>query len=188
MRKGWLFVISGPSAAGKTVVANKIFEADPTISKVVTCTTRSPRNNEKNGVDYYFLSKEEFVSLEKKGEFAESSEVYGNYYGVRVSLLKEKTRQGIDQILLINWEGFQKIKRKLSENVFGFFLTVPSLEELERRIRFRGTDSDEVIKNRLRMAEIDMQHKDEFDLCVENADIQNTVDIILRKINELRKK
>ena len=188
MEKGYLFIISGPSAVGKTVVADRIFKMDSKISKVVTYTTRNQREGEVDGVDYNFVSREEFLKLEEEGQFVESSLVYDNYYGVRLSSIMEKIEQGQDLLLLINWEGFQKIKKKVSDHVFGFFLTAPSIEELERRIRLRATDSDDVMQRRLRMAAEDMQHVSEFDVCIENVDIQDTADKILKKMNEIRQK
>ena len=185
MKKGFLFIISGPSAVGKTVVSAEVFKKNPSISKVVTYTTRPMRATEQNGVDYHFVYKEKFLELEKNGEFVEFSLVYGNYYGVRLSSLTEAIEQGRDQLLLINWEGFQKIKRKITSNVFGFFLTT-DMKELERRIRTRATDSEEVIQNRLKMAAEDMQHKNEFDLCVENVEIQDTAQKILTKMQEIK--
>lgn len=186
MEKGFLFVISGPSAVGKTVVAAEIFKKNSLISKVVTYTTRARRNTERDGVDYHFISKEKFLELEHNGEFIESSLVYDNYYGVRLSSLSEAMEQGRDSLLLINWEGFQKIKRKITSNVFGFFLTT-DIKELERRIRIRATDSEEVIQNRLKMAAEDMRHKDEFDFCLENVEIQDTALKILKKMQKIKK-
>lgn len=188
MRKGHLFIISGPSAVGKTVVADKIFEMDSEISKIVTYTTRKRRESEKDGEDYNFVSQKEFLKLEKEGQFIESSLVYGNYYGVRLSFITEKMEQGQDLLLLINWEGFQKIKKKIVDRVYGFFLMPPSMEELERRIKLRAADSDEVIQQRLKMAAEDMRHASEFDVCIENVDIQDTAEKILKRINEIKLK
>ena len=115
----------------------------------------------------------------------EFSLVYENYYGVRLSSLTEAIEQGRDQLLLINWEGFQKIKKKITDNVFGFFLTT-GMKELERRIRSRATDSEEVIQKRLKMAAEDMSHRDEFDFSLENVEIQTTAQQILQKMQEVK--
>ena len=115
----------------------------------------------------------------------EFSLVYENYYGVRLSSLTEAIEQGRDQLLLINWEGFQKIKKKITDNVFGFFLTT-DMKELERRMRSRAADSEEVIQKRLKMAAEDMSHRDEFDFSLENVEIQTTAQQILQKMQEVK--
>lgn len=187
MSKSFLFVLSGPSAVGKTTVAEAILrrceeeegENACKVSKIVTCTTRARRDGETDGVDYFFLTKEEFLRHKDQGDFAEFSEVYGNYYGVLLSTIKDKIDSGENALLVINWEGYQKIKKVFGESVVGIFLIPPSLEDLEKRIRNRGKDSEEVIRNRMKMIESDMQHKDEFDYCVENAEVDDAVDEIL---------
>lgn len=182
-KKGFLFVISGPSAVGKTSVANELLKQKKiNLQRIITCTTRTKRNGEVEGVDYFFMSKDEFLRYSENGDFAEMSEVYGNYYGILVSTIKEKIEQGINALLVINWEGFLKIKRSFKENVIGFFLLPPSLKDLETRIRFRGTDSEDIIKQRLNMITEDMRHKDEFDFRVKNVKIADATSEIFEKI------
>lgn len=182
-KKGFLFVISGPSAIGKTSVANELLKQKKiNLQRIITCTTRTKRNGEVEGVDYFFMSKDEFLRYSENGDFAEMSEVYGNYYGILVSTIKEKIEQGINALLVINWEGFLKIKRSFKENVIGFFLLPPSLKDLETRIRSRGTDSEDIIKQRLNMITEDMRHKDEFDFRVKNVKIADATSEIFEKI------
>jgi guanylate kinase len=182
-KKGFLFVISGPSAVGKTSVANELLKQKKiNLQRIITCTTRTKRNGEVEGVDYFFMSKDEFLRYSENGDFAEMSEVYGNYYGILVSTIKEKIEQGINALLVINWEGFLKIKRSFKENVIGFFLLPPSLKDLETRIRSRGTDSEDIIKQRLNMITEDMRHKDEFDFRVKNVKIADATSEIFEKI------
>ena len=185
MNKGFLFVISGPSAVGKTSVANELLKQESTLQRIITCTTRPKRKGEVNEVDYLFMSKEDFLHHAEHGDFAEMSEVYGNYYGILLSTIKENLEKKINSLLLLNWEGFLKIKKTFKENVVGFFLLPPSLIELEARIRMRGTDSEDVIKHRMNMIAKDMQHKDEFDFCVKNIKISDAVSEILSKIREI---
>lgn len=178
-------VISGPSAVGKTSVASEILSrADNHFVRIVTCTTRAMRTGEVDGQDYYFMTKGQFLSHEKNGDFVEHSEVYGNYYGVLISTIKEKIDYGEHALLVINWEGHQKIKKIFSENVIGFFLIPPSMNDLEKRIRSRGTDSEEIIKKRMDAIAEDMRHKNEFDFCVENREISEAADEILRLIRQ----
>lgn len=182
-KKGFLFVISGPSAVGKTSVANELLKQKKiNLQRIITCTTRAKRNGEVEGVDYFFMSKDEFLRHSENGDFAEMSEVYGNYYGILVSTIKEKIEQGINALLVINWEGFLKIKRSFKENVIGFFLLPPSLKDLETRIRSRGTDSENIIKQRMNMITEDMRHKDEFDFRVKNVKIADATSEIFEKI------
>ena len=182
-KKGFLFVISGPSAVGKTSVANELLKQKKiNLQRIITCTTRAKRNGEVEGVDYFFMSKDEFLRHSENGDFAEMSEVYGNYYGILVSTIKEKIEQGINALLVINWEGFLKIKRSFKENVIGFFLLPPSLKDLETRIRSRGTDSENIIKQRMNMITEDMRHKDEFDFRVKNVEIADATSEIFEKI------
>ncbi|MBR1735077.1 MAG: guanylate kinase [Alphaproteobacteria bacterium] len=190
MKKGLLFIISGPSAVGKTTVASEFLkEENNLLSRIVTCTSRTIRNGEVNGVDYYFLTREEFIQHKKNGDFVEMSEVYGNYYGVLLSTIHENIEQGKDSLLVINWEGYLKIKKIFKSRVIGIFLTPPSIEDLETRIRNRGTDSEEIIKQRMKMIEEDMRHKHEFEFCIENAILKHTVtDIINIVRNEIKKR
>lgn len=182
-RKGFLFVISGPSAVGKTSVANELLKRKKiNLQRIITCTTRAKRNDEVEDVDYFFMSKDEFLRHSEDGDFAEMSEVYGNYYGILISTIKEKIEQGINALLVINWEGFLKIKKSFGENVIGFFLLPPSLNDLEIRIRSRGTDSEDIIKHRMNMVAEDMRHKEEFDFCVKNVKISDAASEIFAKI------
>ncbi|GHU13245.1 hypothetical protein FACS189449_08350 [Alphaproteobacteria bacterium] len=161
---------------------------DGVLSRVVTCTTRQKRGKEIDGVDYFFISEDDFLEHAKKNEFMECSAVYGNYYGVLASTIFEKTNAGRDALLVINWEGFVKIKKAISRlPVFGFFIVPPSLEKLEQRIRFRNTDSEEVIKKRMSMARKDISHQNEFHSVYENESVSKTANNILETINELRK-
>lgn len=185
MKKGFLFVISGPSAVGKTTVANELLKREIGLQRVITCTTRAKRDGELDGVDYFFMTKDEFLQRAENGEFAENSEVYGNYYGILLSTIKEKIEQGIHTLLVINWEGFLKIKKLFGNNVVGFFLVPPSLDDLEIRIRARGTDTEDIIKRRMDMITEDMKHKDEFDFCVKNIKIADAVFEIITKISNI---
>jgi guanylate kinase len=181
-----LFVVSGPSAVGKTSIISELLKMDNSLKRVVTCTTRSAREMEQHGIDYFFMSKEEFRERNGKGEFVEFSEVYGNYYGVMLSTVAEKIHDGESAVLAMNWEGFAKIKGALGKNTYGFFITPPSLNDLETRIRSRGTDSEETIDHRLKMAESDMAHSGIFDFCVENRNILETATTVLKRVNQIR--
>jgi len=182
---GHLFVISGPSAVGKTTVVSYLLEKNPELSRVVTCTTRPMRENEQNGVDYLFLSKNDFQTKIKNNEFAEFSEVYDYYYGVLLEEIKNSINKNKTSLLVINWEGFQKLKRAVNDNVTGIFINPPSIDELEKRIRNRNTDGEEIIQKRLLAARLDIAHSKEYDFSVENIEISQAANDISKIIKQV---
>ncbi len=184
MQRGTLFVVSGPSAVGKSTVVERVLQINPALVRIVTCTTRIMRIGEQNGRDYIFLDKEDFLSRIKRNEFIEFSEVYGNYYGVLLSTIQEAIASGSNAILVINWEGFLKIKQTLQDKVVGIFINPPSVATLEERIRSRGTDSPEAMQRRLNLAQQDMQHANIYDICFINREIEETAQQIVKYINE----
>jgi guanylate kinase len=184
MRKGFLFVISGPSAVGKTSVVNEVLKRCNYLERIITCTTRPQRVGESDGVDYFFMSREAFVQHSLNGDFVEHSEVYGNNYGVLFSSIMEKIDASKHVVLILNWEGFLKIKELFRSSVVGFFIAPPSIEALKKRIRNRNSDAAEDIAKRLEMALEDMSHQHKFDYCCENNDISETADKIWTIIAE----
>jgi guanylate kinase len=183
-----LFVFSGPSAVGKNSVVTELLNMDATLERIVTCTTRKKRKTEQDGYDYFFIEKGEFFEEIKRGNFIEFSEVYGNYYGVKFSTIKEKIDSGKDAILIINWEGFLKIKNAIKQNVYGIFILPPSIYDLEVRIKSRGEDSPKVIAERISAAQEDIDKAILYDFCLENVDIITTAERVLDKINDIRRK
>lgn len=182
---GHLFVISGPSAVGKTSVVRYLLDKNPQLSRVITCTTRSIRENEQDGVDYIFLSKEDFRKRIENNEFAEFSEVYENYYGVLLASIHECMSKNKISVLVINWEGFQKVKRVITENITGIFINPPSIEELEKRLRSRNTEDEGDIQKRLLTARLDIAHSNEYDFSVENREIPQAANDIFDIINKV---
>lgn len=185
--KGTLFVISGPSAVGKTSVAESVLSRkNGSMCRVITCTTRAPRGTEKDGIDYIFMPVDDFVAKVQSGEFIEYSKVYENYYGVLLSTINEILESERNALLIINWEGFRKIKEKISDRAVGIFLLPPSVETLEERIRYRGHDSEEIIQKRLKMNAEDMLHADDFDYQVINNQIEDAVNEVIKIIDQNR--
>lgn len=170
--KGILFVISGPSAVGKTSIANAILRKFDVVKKVVTCTTRGKRENEIQDVDYIFMSKQEFEEHISANDFIEHSLVYENYYGVLSSEIRDNIKKGHNLLLIINWKGFLQIKKIFPKNVVGIFIDPPSLQDLEIRIRSRGTDSEETIKRRLDLSYEDINNATHYDHRVVNDSME----------------
>jgi guanylate kinase len=166
-RRGRLFVIAAPSGAGKTSLVRALMERDPSLRFSISYTTRQKRPNEVDGRDYFFVSRDEFRAMVERGEFLEHARVFDNFYGTARSQVEASLGRGQDLILEIDWQGAQQIRRAMPECT-SIFILPPSRAELERRLRTRATDSDEVIQRRLRDAAADMTHWREFDHVIVN--------------------
>ena len=168
-RKGRLFVITAPSGAGKTSLIDALMRADPSLKLSISYTTRAPRPGEKDGVDYHFVDDATFLAMRSRGEFLESAEVHGNRYGTSKGVITAALAKGEDLILEIDWQGAQQVRAIYPECV-GIFILPPSIEELERRMRARGQDSDAVIRRRLDNAREELAHAGEFEYRIINKD------------------
>jgi guanylate kinase len=169
-----LFVIAAPSGAGKTTLVKALTTRNPDLRFSISYTTRPKRRNEAHGVDYLFVDKDEFDQLRAKGALLESAEVFDNFYGTSREQVDRHLGVGHHVILEIDWQGAQQVRNAMPECVTVFILP-PSREELERRLRSRGTDTEEVIERRLRDALSDMSHWDEFDYVIFNDDLDQAV-------------
>lgn len=175
---GHLIVISGPSGAGKgTIVGELLKRRKAKLS--VSCTTRAPRPGEVDGEAYYFISPEEFSRREQEGDFLESAQVFGNYYGTPRTEVMEELRTGSDVILEIDVQGARQVKQNFPEARL-IFVEPPSMEELASRLRGRGTESSEQVALRTSKAEEEMSHAAEYDFQVVNDDVEQA----LKQINE----
>ena len=171
---GSLLVIAAPSGAGKTTLTRMALARNPRLALSISTTTRAPRPGEQDGVDYHFVSVETFRQMQAAGEFLESAEVHGNFYGT--------TRQGIeallsddrDVILEIDWQGAQQIRKIYPESV-GVFILPPSFDVLERRLQGRGQDSAEVIARRVANAREELAHLDEFTYVIINENLDEAL-------------
>jgi len=173
-KKASLFVIAAPSGAGKTTLVKKIVERNPELRFSISYTTRKRRPNEEQGRDYFFVTPDEFLRLQAEGELLESAVVFDNHYGTSRSQVEACLGEGRDVILEIDWQGARQVRRSMPECV-SIFILPPSPVELERRLRGRKTDSAEVIERRLRDAVSDMSHWSEFDHCIINDDLDESV-------------
>ncbi len=169
-----LFVIAAPSGAGKTTIVKALVTRNPDLCFSISYTTRQKRRTEVDGVDYLFVDVEKFERLRDEGELLEFAEVFDNYYATSRSQVEKHLSEGRDVILEIDWQGARQVRESMPECVTIFILP-PSLEELERRLRDRRTDSPEVIERRLRDALSDMAHWDEFDHVIINDKLEQAV-------------
>jgi guanylate kinase len=166
---GTLLILSAPSGAGKTSLAKALVQQVPDTMISVSHTTRAPRPGERDGVDYFFVTREDFEAMAAAGRFLEHARVFDNYYGTSRDAVERWLAEGKNVILDIDWQGARHIREQMPRAVSVFILP-PSREVLESRLRGRGQDSDEVIARRMRDAVSEMRHYDEFDVVVENDD------------------
>ncbi len=171
MKRGHLYVIAAPSGAGKTSLLRAVMQRRPGVGFSVSCTTRKPRPGEVDGRDYHFIGRAEFERLVDAGEFVEHANVFGNFYGTRLSVVESALAEGRDLILEIDWQGARQVRERLPEAV-QIFILPPSRAELERRLRGRGSDSDEVIARRLAESALEMSHWQDFDYVIVNRDFE----------------
>ena len=176
-----LIILTGPSGVGKGTVVKEILDKDKNICLSVSATTRSPRKGEKEGENYFFLSEENFKEMINKNLFLEWAKFAGNYYGTPLSFVKDKIEDGFIVLLEIEVEGAKQIKDKFPDSL-SIFILPPSKEELERRIRNRGTEKEEAINRRLSRSTYEIASSDEFDFKVTNRDVDETAKRIIQII------
>jgi len=164
---GNLFIISAPSGAGKTSLVSALLKNTDHINLSISYTTRQPRLGEAEGKDYHFVSRETFLSMKANGDFLESAEVYGNFYGTSQRWISQKIATGRDVLLEIDWQGAQQV-RKIFPDGIHIFILPPSLTALASRLSGRNQDSEEVITKRLQAAREDISHVNEFDYVIIN--------------------
>jgi len=172
--RGKLFVVAAPSGAGKTSLVRALLQREPHLRFSISYTTRKQRPTEQHGRDYFFVDHATFEKMVAAGEFLEHAKVFDNYYGTSKKQVENTLDTGDHVILEIDWQGAQQIRKTMPE-CETIFILPPSREELEKRLRGRGTDSDEVIARRLRDSVSDMTHWDEFDYVVINEDFERAL-------------
>ena len=171
---GTLYIVSAPSGAGKTSLVKALLDAQPQIRVSVSHTTRPIRPGEVDGVNYHFVSREEFHECLQHNEFLEHAEVFGNLYGTSQRWLEQTLNEGFDLILEIDWQGAQQVRR-LMPQAKSIFILPPTQEALRQRLTNRGQDSDEVIEKRMREAVSEMTHFVEYDYLVINDDFAHAL-------------
>jgi guanylate kinase len=182
---GTLFIVSAPSGAGKTTLVGKLMERDSAIRHSISYTTRQPRPGETEGQHYHFIDIQTFLAMRERGDFLEWAEVHGNFYGTSKSWLLEEMRAGRDTLLEIDWQGAQQVREVMPQAV-SIFIVPPSIAELERRLRARGQDSEEVIQRRVAAALGELRHVDEFDFVIINKDLQEALEDLAAAVRASR--
>ena len=172
-RRGLMFILSSPSGAGKTTIARRLLEEEGARLKMsVSVTTRPMRPGEVEGRDYFFVDRARFDRLVENDDFLEWAEVFGNCYGTPRAEVREGLKRGEDFLFDIDWQGTQQLYQRAQGDVVRVFLLPPSIGELERRLRSRGTDSDAVIQSRMDRARAEIGHWDAYDYVVINDDVE----------------
>jgi guanylate kinase len=173
-QKGKLFVLSAPSGAGKTTLAKRVMKVHPDLQVATSYTTRERRSGEVQDFDYFFLDHEEFETLLEADEFLEHAEVFGNFYGTGRHQVERLRAAGHNVLLEIDWQGARQVREK-QPDCCSILILPPTIEALEKRLRARETDSEDVIRHRLSEAVDDISHWNEFDHVVINDDLEQAV-------------
>ena len=171
VRRGLMLVLSSPSGAGKTTLARGLFESESQLELSVSVTTRSRRSAEVDGRDYQFIDDSTFQSMVTGDQLLEQAEVFGNFYGTPAAPVEAALEDGRDVLFDIDWQGARQLKKSSGVDVVGVFILPPSVVELERRLKTRAQDSDEVVAKRMAAAVSEMSHLDEYDYVLVNENL-----------------
>ncbi len=173
-RRGLMFVLSSPSGAGKTTLAERLLKGDDKLRLSISVTTRKPRPGEVDGKDYYFVSEEKFLQMRDRGEFLEWANVFGNYYATPRAKVFDQLNAGTDVLFDIDWQGAQQLDAVAGGDVVKVFILPPSRKELERRLRARNQDPENVVEGRMAKADSEMSHWAEYDYVIINFDLDES--------------
>ncbi len=174
-RRGLMFVLSSPSGAGKSTISRALLERHANLTMSVSATTRPMRPGEVEGQDYHFIDQAKFDAMVAGGEFLEHATVFENSYGTPRQPVMDALNSGQDVLFDVDWQGTQQIRENALEDLVSIFILPPSVEELERRLRARAQDSEEVVQGRMAKATSEMSHYAEYDYIIVNHDIEFSV-------------
>ncbi len=174
-RRGVMLVLSAPSGGGKTTITRQLLEQDPDVTISVSATTRPIRPGEVDGKHYYFVSQEKFGAMVRDGAFLEYAEIYGNFYGTLKSEVEKALAAEKDVLFDIDWQGMRQLKETMPDDVASIYILPPSRAELEKRLRARAQDPEEVIRRRLNKAAEEVEHCREYNYIIINRDLDKSV-------------
>ena len=177
-RRGLMYVLSSPSGAGKTTLADRLLKGDSRLKLSISATTRKPRPGEVDGKDYYFVSKAEFLRMRDNSEFLEWANVFGNYYATPRAKVFDQLKAGVDVLFDIDWQGAQQLDAVAGGDVVKVFILPPSRQELERRLRARNQDLEAVVLGRMAKADAEMSHWAEYDYVIINYDLDESEEML----------
>jgi len=186
LNKGSILILSGPSGCGKSSLLKELYKQIDDYYFSISTTTRDPRVGEENGVDYYFVSKDEFEDGIDKGDFLEYASVHHNFYGTSLVPIQKAVKQGKLVIFDIDVQGHDLVRNKLNDITTSIFITTPTLDELEKRLHSRATDDEEVIKRRLVNAKEEIDFLDKYDYVIVNDDLQKSAEKLISIANASR--
>ena len=184
-----IIVISSPSGAGKTSACHKLIERDKSIALSISDTTRLPRDNEIDGVDYNFINEDEFKSRIKNKSYIEYANVFGNFYGSKYKNIINHFKNGSDVLFDIDWQGAKQLKNSSFKNIVSIFIVPPSKDAIYKRLKSRAVtsgDNENAIENRMNKYETEMRHKNDYDHVVINDKLETCVDELEKIINYKR--
>ncbi len=187
-RKGFMFVLSSPSGAGKTTISRMLLEHDDNLVMSISVTTRPKRPQEIEGRDYSFVSREQFGKMVSQGDFLESAQVFGHFYGTPKSKVINSLESGKDVLFDIDWQGTRQLTESSRDDVVSIFILPPSMGELEKRLYKRAQDEKDVIEMRLAKANHEISHWNEYDYVVINHDLEDSLSKVLSILHAERLK
>jgi len=174
-RRGLMVVLSSPSGAGKTTISRELLAREDNLALSVSVTTRPPRPGEVDGIDYRFVGEDDFRAMVEAGEFLEHATVFDHRYGTPRGPVEEALAAGRDILFDVDWQGTQQLAQNARDDVVSVFILPPSTDELERRLRGRAQDSDDVVRRRMSKAAAEMSHWAEYDYIIVNREVDDSV-------------
>lgn len=185
----FLIIISSPSGAGKSTICNMLINGNKDIKLSTSATTRVKRQNELDGQDYYFVTKDEFEELESKNQLLESANIFGNQYGTPKKMVDDSFSKNINVLFDIDWQGARQLNEKFNKNkIISFFLLPPSMKELHYRLQKRAMDTQDIVKKRMSGSIDEISHFNEYDYVIINNNLQETYDKICSIIHNPNEK
>lgn len=184
--KPFLIIISSPSGAGKTSITKRLLEVDSNVVMSVSATTRPKRTSEIDGVDYHFISKDEYEAYVEKGKFLEYAKVFDHYYGTPADMVQGALQSGKDVLFDIDWQGARELISKKPAEILSIFILPPSMKELKTRLKARGEDDEKIINNRMNKAFSEIDHYSEYNYVLINNNLDECVEQIKQIVSATR--